>query len=89
MLAIYKIIDSSKSMFDLNNLEIVTKCNNIKNLNKTMEYVNKYHLLENGWSPIINLYNNDLSRIIIDIESDNIDQKIYPIIRDLKIEQLL
>ena len=90
MFAIYKILNPDIDTFDINNLELIKKCNSIKEWSPRTWHINKYFLLQNGWSFIMNRHIDSKPNILmIDIESSKIDKKIYQIIRDLKLEELL
>jgi len=77
MFVTYKILDSSKDTFDMDNLSIISKCDNLKEYNPKIWIVNKYFLLQNGWSFVM-LRNgsNESTYLLIDTESDKISDNI-------------
>jgi hypothetical protein len=91
MFVIYKILNHS-STFDMNNLELTKKCNSLDEFKSFIYHINKYNLMNDGWCFIMRKYHTESKAefLLIDTESDRIIRKdIIPILRDLKLSEIL
>lgn len=96
MYAVFKIINTKEDTFDVSNVILLKKYNTIKDDDFIKKYdpkiwnVNRYFLLQCGWSFISNIHVDESPYILlIDINSDKIDKHIYQILRDLKLNDIL
>ena len=91
MFVIYEILKHT-FQFELNNLKFIKKCESLEESKSPTYYINKYKLISDGWCFImVQKHGESFGEfLLIDIESDRITRSdILPIIRDLKISEIL